>query len=93
MNRVNMWYVYILKSQVDGFIYRGMSENPESRLNDHNRGKVKSTKPHRPYYKIYVEKCKNREEARKREKYLKSAAGRRFIKKYLRDSRGSLPDC
>ncbi|MBC8323652.1 MAG: GIY-YIG nuclease family protein [Candidatus Marinimicrobia bacterium] len=88
-----MWYVYILQSKVDGFIYRGMSENPESRLIDHNKGKVKSTKPHRPYYKIYVEKCKNREEARKREKYLKSAAGRRFIKKYLRDTRSSLPDC
>jgi putative endonuclease len=88
-----MWYVYILQSKVDGFIYRGMSENPESRLKDHNRGKVKSTKPHRPYSTIYIESCKSREEARKREKYLKSATGRRFIKKIIDSSKGSLPDC
>lgn len=60
-----MWFVYVIQSKVDGFIYRGMSENPDSRLKNHNEGKVKSTKPHKPFSTIYVESCNNREETRK----------------------------
>ena len=80
-----MWSVYIIQSTVDGYTYRGMSENVKERLKTHNRGKVKSTKGHRPFKLIYVEKVGRREVARKREKYLKSAAGRRFINKMLED--------
>jgi putative endonuclease len=71
-------FVYILQSSIDGSQYVGMSENPERRLEDHNRGHVHSTKSKMPWIKIYEENCKNRLDARKREKYLKSAAGRRF---------------
>jgi len=80
-----MWSVYIIQSTVDGYTYRGMSENVKERLKTHNRGKVKSTKGHRPFKLIYEEKVESREAARKREKYLKSAAGRRFINKMLGD--------
>jgi len=80
-----MWSVYIIQSTVDGYTYRGMSKNVKERLKTHNRGKVKSTKGHRPFKLIYVEKVGRREVARKREKYLKSAAGRRFINKMLED--------
>lgn len=72
--------VYILKSLVDGSFYVGMSDNSDRRLEEHNRGKVTSTKSRIPWEKIYEEECENRIEARKREKYLKSAAGRRFRK-------------
>ncbi len=89
-----MWYVYIIHSLKDGFIYRGMSENVSSRVKDHNRGKVKSTKAHCPFELVYEEKMESRQEARKREKYLKSAAGRKFIQKVLEGrKKGSLPDC
>lgn len=57
-----------------------MSDNTERRLEEHNRGKVTSTKSGVPWKKIYEEECGNRIEARKREKYLKSAAGRRYRK-------------
>ncbi len=75
-----MIYVYVLKSLKDDSKYVGMSANPEDRLKDHNRGKVKSTKSKIPWKIIHVESFKSRKEAREREKYLKSAAGRRFRK-------------
>jgi len=73
-----MYFVYILESKKDGSHYVGMSEDAENRLKDHNRGKVKTTKSRSPWHIIYTESFETRAEARKREKYLKSAAGRRF---------------
>ncbi len=71
-------FVYVLRSQKDESEYVGISENPERRLIEHNAGEVKSTKAYKPWIKIYQETCENRLAARRREKYLKSAAGRRF---------------
>jgi putative endonuclease len=88
--RYFMWYVYVLESQRDGNHYTGMSTDVKRRLKQHNSGKVRSTKSRRPFKIIYKEPVGTRKEARKREKYLKSAAGRRFLKEYL--SRGSLPE-
>ena len=56
-----------------------MSENPKDRIKSHNSGKVKSTKHYRPFKLVYTEKVGSRDEAREQEKYLKSAAGRRFL--------------
>lgn len=72
--------VYVLKSLTKGTQYVGMSDNTDRRLEEHHRGKVTSTKSGVPWKKIYEEECENRIEARKREKYLKSAAGRRYRK-------------
>jgi len=52
-------------------------------LLSHNAGKVKSTKSYLPWKLIYNEEFETRIEARKREKYLKSAAGRRWRKNNL----------
>jgi len=57
-----------------------MSESPEKRLLGHNSGETKSTKGFRPWVLIYKESIGSRENARKREKYLKSGIGREFIK-------------
>lgn len=70
-------FVYILLS-ANGSEYIGMSARPDERLLEHNRGEVRSTARLRPWVKIYQEECENRLVARAREKYLKSAAGRRF---------------
>jgi putative endonuclease len=75
-----MWYIYVLKSLKDGKLYVGMSENPDRRLLDHNSGMTKSIKSRRPFKIIYKEECGDRMVAREREKYMKSGAGRRFIK-------------
>jgi putative endonuclease len=77
-----MWYVYVLKSLKDKNIYIGISENPEGRLLQHNKGMTRSTRLRRPFEIIYREESKSRVEARKREKYLKSGIGREFLKKF-----------
>lgn len=80
-----MFYIYVLKSKKDNSQYIGLSENIEERLKEHNAGRVASTKSKRPWRLIYTEPFLKRLEARKREKYLKSAAGRRFRKKIVGD--------
>ncbi len=75
-----VYYVYLLESQKTGIWYVGMSANPEERLVQHNRGKSKFTKGHIPWILLYKEEVGDLKEARKREKYYKSAAGKRKLK-------------
>jgi putative endonuclease len=75
--------VYILLSLSDYKHYTGLSANVQKRLNMHNSGKVKSTKPRRPFVVVYKEKVGSLKEARKREKYFKTAAGRSFLNNIL----------
>ena len=60
-----------------------MTDNLDRRLKEHNEGKTYYTSRYRPWSIMYTEKLELRSEARKREVYFKSGAGRRFIKKYL----------
>ncbi|MBT8253741.1 MAG: GIY-YIG nuclease family protein [Flavobacteriaceae bacterium] len=71
-----MVYIYILYSETHNRYYVGMTENIEQRLTYHNEGQVKSTKAYKPWRLVRFEKYKSKMEARVREKYLKSAAGR-----------------
>jgi putative endonuclease len=75
-----MWYVYALKSAKDGNLYIGISSNPEKRIKQHNLGMTKSTRSRRPLEIIYQQECKDRLDARKKEKHLKSGVGREFLK-------------
>ena len=79
-----MFTVYILISRGFERFYVGVTKDLNRRLNEHNRGKTKSTKPYVPWEVLYKEQLPTFDEARKREKYLKSAAGRRWRKEYLR---------
>ncbi|MEI8068010.1 MAG: GIY-YIG nuclease family protein [Candidatus Shapirobacteria bacterium] len=67
-----MFYVYILKSIKDGNIYTGYTSNLKRRIIEHNLGKVISTKNRHPLNLIYYEGYLNKEDAKNREKYLKS---------------------
>jgi len=78
-----MFYVYIIQSQMDQGLYKGMTSNLEDRLKQHNAGKTKTTKAFRPWKLIYFEEFKDRNQARAREKYFKSGAGRRYIREKL----------
>lgn len=60
-----------------------MTTDVVQRLKTHNLGKVKSTKAFIKWELIHVEEFNTRIEARIREKYLKSAAGRRWRKNIL----------
>jgi len=78
-----MWYVYILKSLVDDFVYIGSTNDPKRRLLQHNSGHVTSTKIHVPLkVKAYIS-VENKSKAIELEQYLKSGSGRAFIKKRI----------
>jgi putative endonuclease len=54
----------------------------ERRLSDHNRGYNLSTKAKAPFIVIFTELYNTSLEARGREKFLKNASGKRFIRDY-----------
>ena len=85
-----MWTIYVLKSEKANKRYVGITQDLERRLAEHNSGKSKFTSAYIPWAVCYTEFANTTDEARKREKYLKSAAGRKYINKKL--SAGSLPD-
>jgi len=62
-----MWYVYILQSKKDNYLYVGLTNNLNLRLKMHNEGKVDSTRFRRPFIVIYYEAHRNRYDAAKRE--------------------------
>ena len=74
------YYIYILKSEKDGMFYTGYTKDLRNRLNQHNNGEVNSTKNRRPLKLVYFEGCLNQQDATKREKYLKTSWGKRYIK-------------
>jgi len=75
-----MNYAYVIYSPSFKRLYKGHCHNLDQRLNEHNSGKVKSTKAFRPWQFIYFEEFQTLNEAVKRETYFKSAAGRRYLK-------------
>ena len=77
------FYAYVLFSESHHRHYKGHCENLENRLKEHNAGKTKSNKAFRPWKLVYFEEFQTREEAICREKYFKTAAGRKFLKNKL----------
>ncbi len=80
-----MYYTYILKSKKDKLFYTGYTKDLKSRLKEHNSGKVFSTKNRLPMELVYYEACLNQQDATHREKYLKTAWGKRYIKSRLKN--------
>ena len=78
-----MYQVYILKSLKDFRTYTGYAQDAKIRLIDHNSGKVDATRRRRPLEIIFTENLGTLEEAKKRELYWKSGAGRRKLKIYF----------
>ena len=78
------FYAYVIYSADFNCYYKGHCECIESRLAWHNAGKTKSTKSFRPWKVVYSEQFATREEAMDREKYFKTAAGRRYLKGKLK---------
>jgi len=87
-----MWYLYILESEKDGIHYIGISQDTNRRLQEHNSGKNLFTKGHIPWKLLYTEIYNSAVEARAREKYFKSGAGRRYIGEKIKGVPGSPPD-
>lgn len=78
----SMFYTYVLRNK-NNQLYTGFTYDLRKRLNEHNEKKSKYTKHRGPYELIYYEACRNKNDARQREKYLKSGTGKRYIKNRL----------
>jgi len=79
-----MFYTYILKSEKSGRLYTGYTKDLRKRFNEHNSGRSVYTAKRGPYKLIYYEACNNEYDAKAREKYLKTAMGKRYIKNRLK---------
>jgi putative endonuclease len=78
-----MFQVYALRSEKDGRIYVGISQDVNKRLNEHNCGRTRSTKGYRPWELFYFQTVETRLIARELEKKWKTGAGKEFLKKVL----------
>ena len=75
-----MHHVYIVRSPLYNKIYIGESSDVGVRFIYHNQGPKKGwTSRYRPWVLVHMEEMADQSAALKREKQLKSAAGRRWI--------------
>ena len=79
-----MYYVYILLSNKDGKLYIGSTPDIKLRIIKHNKGYVKATKNRRPVKLIYLECYEQKEDAIKREIFLKGGKGHEELKIQLK---------
>ena len=79
-----MYYTYVLQSMQDMNFYTGFTNNLKLRFEQHNNGSVTSTRDRRPLELIYYEACLHRDDAVKREKYLKTFHGKMFLRNRLK---------
>jgi putative endonuclease len=90
----NMSTVYVIESLKDGIWYTGIAMDATLRLKEHNAGRNRFTKGHMPWKIIFTEVHQTWAQARLREKYLKSNAGKLWLRKFLQGNggkTGSLP--
>lgn len=80
-----MWYVYILKSKRYNWFYVGLTNDLRKRFKLHNEGKIESTRDFRPFIIGYYEAHNDRNDAAKREKFLKTGWGKNWIKRTLKN--------
>ncbi len=78
-----MKYSYVLLSEKDGEFYIGSTGDLRERLQEHNKGHVHSTAYRRPVRLIHYEGCLSADDARRRERYLKTGRGGRYLKQRL----------
>lgn len=85
------FFVYVL-ANAGGATYVGQTSDLQARVAEHNDPGCTltlHTKRHvGPWRLIYHEECQSRKDAMKREKQLKSGAGRRFIRSLLDGASG-----
>lgn len=79
-----MWYVYVLESLVNESWYIGCTNDLKARFAKHNSGKSEYTKDLIPWSLLYYEAGLNKKDAFRREIYLKSGYGRRWLKNRLK---------
>ena len=79
-----MYYVYFLLL-TNGNVYKGSCQDLRQRFNEHQLGKVKSTRNYRPLKLIGYEAYHLKTDATRRERFLKTTEGRRLLRQQYRD--------
>ena len=79
------YYVYILRSFKDGTYYVGSTQDLKSRIDRHNQGRTKYTKPKRPWGLVYHEEHPDRSSAVKRELEIKNRKSKDYIESIIKD--------
>lgn len=78
-----MHYTYLLLSKRDHRFYTGCTNNLRKRVHAHNAGRVRSTNARAPLNLIYYGACLNRDDALRRDRFLKTGKGKRFLRNRL----------
>ncbi|MDP2631966.1 MAG: GIY-YIG nuclease family protein [Candidatus Uhrbacteria bacterium] len=81
-----MFYVYVLDSNKDGKLYIGRTDDLRRRLNEHNLGKVASTRHRRPFKLCFYESFIDKRDSIRRERYFKTSKGRSSLGQIIRYS-------
>jgi len=77
--RTNVYYVYVLWSDKLRKRYTGSCKDIPIRFRQHNNGESKFTKGGIPWKLIHSEEYLTKTEARKREIFLKTGVGRKWL--------------
>lgn len=80
-----MYQIYFLVNETMTDTYVGFTNDFEERKKEHRAGKVKSTRRFGNFIHRIIEEVATMEEARNRERYWKSCAGRKKLKKIFED--------
>ena len=80
-----MCYTYVLRSDRDKRFYTGAARDLRARMKLHAKGRVRSTAHRRPLTLISYEACQGIDDAFRRERFLKTGKGKRFLHKLERD--------
>ena len=78
-------YTYVLRSLKNNILYIGYTGDLRRRIQEHNRGINFFTKPHCPWQVIHYEAYLDKDDALRREKYLKTSQGSRLLKRMLKE--------
>ncbi len=78
-----MYFVYVLYSKKLNKRYIGQTQNLTERIKEHNLGKSHFTSTGIPWELVYYEEYSTRSEATKRERFLKTGQGRKFLDEML----------
>ena len=79
-----MFYVYLLENREDKSWYIGYSADLKQRVKRHQKGDgARTTARKKGWELVYYEAYKNGQDAKGRERFLKSGSGRKFLQKQL----------
>ncbi|MEN6386197.1 MAG: GIY-YIG nuclease family protein [Phycisphaerales bacterium] len=79
------YYTYVLECKKTNTFYTGCTNNLKQRIEQHKKGEVGYTRSRLPIKLIYFEACLNKSDAFRREKYLKTGMGKKYLNSRIKD--------